>query len=336
MLLKPTILIATLGTLAGCSVVKVSEKPAGGENSDDIDGIPFYVKVEKFKKTTIYTETWLRATLTVETKAIDTADNKEVVVDTGKQPYVMDLPKGPNPALTAIKKALLNAEMQSAGTAEKIIDDFQKLAPYDHSNAKPERIGNNVAAEWVVDSSKTYYINAPLPWFGSASLTQKLAPDGTLTEVTSSPDTKLAEGLSTLIPFKEFLSGEFVETAAEATKAASDDDKIKMNQALKKLDLDVAPRAPAAKAATRRIVFAMTLAIDEVGYEYTLSTLPGAICDLRPLEFQDIAAGTVLFSRKDISASKKDDEKKEEGQKIGIAGSIALPKDWGAPAKPEK
>jgi hypothetical protein len=329
---KRVIVIATAVTLAGCSVVQVSEKASGDTKSTDIDGIPFYVKVEKFKRITTYTETWLRATLTVEKKAIDTADKKEVVVDAGKQPYVMDIPKGSNPALTAIKKTLLNAETEDAGTAEKVIDDFQKLAPYDHSNAKPERVSNDIESEWVVDRSKTYYINAPLPWFGSASLTQKLAPDGTLTEVTSTPDTKLAEGLSTLIPFKEFLSGKFVESVADATEAApSEDDKMKISQALQSLDLDVPVRGAREKARTRRIVFAITLTIEEVGYEYTLSTLPQAtpFTDLKPLCFKDIDAGKVLFARKDIAVGRKEEDKKQDGQKIGIAGSISLPKEWG-------
>jgi hypothetical protein len=331
--LKLVIVSVTLLTLAACSVVKVSEK-TGTADSKDIDGIPFHVKVEKFKKTTTYTETWLRATLTAEIKAIDTVDKKETIVEAGKQPYVMDIAKGPNPALTEIKKMLLEADTESAGTARKVIDAFQKLPAYDHATAKPERVSNNLTSEWVVDSSTTYYINAPLPWFGSASLTQKLAPDGTLTEVTSTPDTKLAEGLSALIPFKEFLSGKFVESAADAAKATtSDAEKMQFNSAQKRLDVGVRFRPAAEREESRRIVYAMTLTIEEVGYEYTLTTLPQVtpFPDLKPLEFKDIEAGTIMFVRKDISAGKKDEEK-DEGQKIGIAGSISFPKDWGTPA----
>lgn len=329
--MKRVIVMATVGTLAGCSVVSVSQKEASDGNSTKVDGIPFYVKVEKFKKTTTYTETWLRATLTVQVKAIDTKDNKESIVDAGKQPYIVDIPKGPNTALAEIKTKILDSDTASAGAAKEVIDAFVKLELYDHKTAVPEAVANVVTSEWVVDRNKTYYLNAPLPWFGAASLTQKLASDGTLTEMTSAPDTKLAEGLATLIPFKEFLSGKFVETVADATKtAATPDDKMALTKALKGIDLSSPPKPAMEKEKDRRVVYAMTLAVDEVGYEYVLTSLPQdqPVTDLSALKFADVAADKALFTRKPLGGA-KEEEKKDEGQKIGIAGSINFPRQWG-------
>lgn len=43
----------------------------------------------------------------------------------------------------------------------------------------------------------------------------------------------------------------------------------------------------------------------------------------------------VMFTRKDIGPDARKEEKKEEGAKIGIAGSIHLPKEWAAAGKEE-
>jgi hypothetical protein len=322
--------------LAACSVVTITEKSTSGGTSNDVDGIPFYVKIEKFKHTSVYLQTWLRATLTVELKVIDKKDNKEVVVEAGKQPYVTDLPIGPNPELADIKTKILSAESLSAGSARDVIDAFKKLKAYDPQAATPELVANTVASEWVVDGARMFYLNAWLPWFGTGSITQKIAADGTLTEATSTQDTKLAEGLSSLVPFKEYLTGRFVETPNEAIASAPEGQSLRINHALMSINSQTTPKSPAESELDRRVVYAMTLAVEEVGYEYTIYSIEDkAISDHTALEFDDVKSKRATFTRKPIGG-KEDEEKKGEGQKIGISGSIDFPKDWGSPDKEDK
>jgi hypothetical protein len=330
------IALMVLGVV-GCGVVRVSER-TDSSDPKKIDGIPFYVKVEKFKKTSTYVQTWLRATLTVEKKAIDTKQGKEVIVDAGKQPFIKDIPKDSLAQLYPIRLKIMNAETQSPGTAAGIVKAFEALALYAQGSAQPELLSNVITSEWVVDRNRTYYLNAPLPWFGNASLTQKLASDGTLTEATSSSDTKLAEGLGALIPFKEFLTGEFVETPTQATaNAISDAEKARIRSALMGFDrqTSIVPFAEIEK--DRRIVYAITLSVEEVGYEYTLATVPQSepIVDLSAISFVNGGAGPSLFTRKVIGA-KTNEEKKTEGQKIGITGTVEFPKGWGGETTPTK
>ena len=335
--MKTVMAMAVAVMLSGCTVVTVHEKEAGGGKSSKIDGIPFYAKTELFKKTSVYSQTWLRATLTVTKKLIDQKDNKELPYGGNKLPYVKDLPKGSNPELAEIIKKIVNADIESPGTAVDIISKFRNLPAFDSSTVTPELVSNSVTSEWVVDRSKTFYLNAPRPFFGSGTLKYKLATDGTLGEGESTADSKLAEGLSTLIPLKEYLTGKFVETPSEADKAATTEGmKLQLYGVTKSMDAITGPKSRTADERDRRFVYAMELSIDEVGYEYTLTALPQPepICDLTALKFQDIGLGKALFLRKPIGGEKKKEDK-TEGKKVGISGSIEFPKDWGGGAAPK-
>ena len=54
--------------LSGCSsTIWVHEKATGTKDKAvSVDGIPFYVKVEKYEQNTKYEKTWIEATLTVD------------------------------------------------------------------------------------------------------------------------------------------------------------------------------------------------------------------------------------------------------------------------------
>ena len=219
-------------TLASCvNVVKVKEETLKADNKTadrSVEGIPFYVKTEMFKQVTVYRQTWFRATLTVSQKLVDIKENKKVTSDAGAQTFMRDIPKkwiistGEVDKLTKLKQDILKANTVPSVDAAKLIADFGRLDAIDPNTLpEPELVGNAISSTWVVDRSRTYYLNAPLPWFGAGSLTQELSSDGTLTKAISAPDTKAVEGLSALIPFKEYLTGEFVKTAAEAVTEGS-------------------------------------------------------------------------------------------------------------------
>lgn len=298
-------------------------------NCDSVQGIPFYAKKVQFRQSSVYVDTWLRVTLTVEKKLVDTATGKEVVIDSGTQQYTKDLANPPGNGLSAIKKKLLESSTADQSVANDIITDFNKLTDVDKTKPINPRITkNSIDLEWVVDYTRTYYLNAPLPWFGTGTLTQTLNGDGTLASATASADTKVADSLSTLVPFKEFLTGKFIKPAP----AAATDDKEKGD--VQKGMIAFRTIDPASKISTKQYVYALSLNVAEMGYEYALSSEPQAapFTVITPITFTEIEKPMANFSRKSVGGA--DDEKKDERQKVGISGSVSFPKDWGAPPKP--
>jgi hypothetical protein len=328
-----------MAAFAGCSVVSVTEKATGATDVKKAPGLPFYVKRPQYTHTTVYRRVWLRATLGIETalKPVDTKAAPAAGAATPKtQTIVRDFPKGSD-KLEAIKLDIIKANSGVAGKpASDVIAAFRAEKSIGEDAVTPIPVKNVVATEWVVDSSKTYYLNATMPWFGSANLTQKVNADGTLSETTSSPDTKLADGLSALIPFKEFLTGKFVKsgTAAAADPATSTDaaellHSLNNSSVLKAYGTGGKPLVLDLK--DTNYTTTLTLSVEEVGYEYALSTLPSSneIRDLQAIPFADKDKSN--FTVTAIGAKKED--KNDETPKIGISGSIDLPKEWAA-AKP--
>ena len=75
-----------------------------------------------------------------------------------------------------------------------------------------------------------------------------------------------------------------------------------------------------------------------MGYEYKLTSLPQAtqIVTTAPLEFEAVTNKMALFVRTDIGSEATKEEEKDDGQRVGISGSINFPKGWpGGEAKPK-
>lgn len=330
MIIRAISVVAAIALLTACAKAVWVQKNSESATAAGVYGLPFYVKTEQFKKTTVYADTWLRSTLTVAKKLVDTKDGKEVLLDRGTQQYVKDLPKPQPDALVDIKSSILRSDNADLAEAERVIQSFMRLKEVDHAKTTGwVLIKNVVESEWVVDNSRTYYLNAPIPWFGSGSLTQKLNADGTLSEVVSTPDTKLSEGLSSLIPLKEYLTGEYVKAAPAA---AAEDNK---DADIKKGMVEFLRVNPRSRVADKAYVYILSLQIEEIGHEYTLTSqpVPQRPADLAPLTLSDVGKAEAQFSRKDIGSEKED--KKEEGPTVGVSGSITFPKGWGS-SKPEE
>jgi hypothetical protein len=293
------------------SVVKVKQ----GETK--LSGIPFFMKNEVFRQVTVNRETWYRLTLKLDKKLVETKDGKEVLLDRGTQSFVAEAKDINDKQVIAIKSAILRADTSNVDDAIQLIKDFQAI-PSRGVATNLSELKNDIASEWVVDDTKVYYLNAPLPWFGTGNLTQKLNPDGTMSEVTSNPDTKLSEGISALLPVKEYLSGEFIDPAPAA---ASDPNKIS--------DVQKGARMFLAQGGTRdlkskQFVYLISLSTDEIGYEVTLQGPPQ---DKRPSLGKSLVAGDagVSIERKPVPVEEK--TAKDETPTIGISGSIKLPKE---------
>jgi hypothetical protein len=308
--------------LCSCaSVIWVKQKPSGSNDKPtDLPGVPFYVKTQQFKQTSVYNKTWLRATLTVEKKWRDRKTGKDT--ERGKESFARDVAKASstNP-LENLRTAILKSNNTSVDAALRLVESFTKIDSVKEADVPAVLVKNSIESEWVVDAGNTYYLNAPLPWFGTGNLSQELNSDGTLSKASSNPDTKLAEGISALLPLKEFLTGEFVKPGKDATS-----DSSTKNDAVGSFLASMAKR-PGAKVEEGDFVYVLSLDVTEVGHEYTLMRPPQHQKPaVAAIPFSAIASDEAMFEMKDLGSDKEDKGDDKDTPKIGISGSITLPK----------
>lgn len=329
---KKIIVFLILPLFASCiDVVRVREaSDANGKTSyNDIGGVPFYTKVAQFTQKTVYDVTWLKVTLSIEKQLIPKPGASQSADKIPAQTFEKNICIADQEKLNEIKEYIVEAQNENKDMSSEILKAFEALPKrsfadhkqYIESCKMPPISQNIVERTLIANTDHPYYLNAPLPWFGNGSLTQKLGEDGTLTEATASADTKLAEGISQLIPLKEYLTGRFV-------KSASSDSDAKVAVAM----LDHAQQPD-----NVNVVF--SIKAEQVGYEYTftkiLSSSEVKDGNLIVQKAIDFSPETYSFSRKKIN-SESGDEKKDDGQKIGISGSIEFPKDWNASSEQKK
>ena len=337
MLSRTVLVVAITALLASCTnVLRVKERVVedNGVKYKTIGGVPFYVKREQFKQTTLYTKTWLKATLTVDKRVLDSKVEKEFQLETSKQVFVTQLLKETSDKLSPIRIAIMNADIHDGDDAETVIKQFEALESIcDDTRVKAVLVTNVVESEWVVDERQKYYLNAPLPWFGSASLTQEINPDGTLSKAISTPDTKMAEGISALIPLKEYLTGRFVEGLEDKSTEEA------MN-AVTPAGLTLLKAGRPGFRFSRdkdevQVVYVLSLSTEETGHEYTFTRVH---MPPQPEPPTAILFDTekYAFSRRDIGHSAQPSEVTGDGTTVEITGSIRFPDDSSAtgPAKP--
>lgn len=284
-----------------------------------VKGIPFYIKTERHTQVTKHIKTWTRLTLTVKaTVVVDPANAKKNIVTV--QSYSRDILNSERPKLSTLKTTILTAENNRTGLVEvkKAFDDAQ-IASFESEDDIPNRlVANTILSEWVVDKTKKYYINAPVPWFGTNEFTQTLNADGTLATSTTKSDSKLAEAITSIIPFKEFLTGKFVSNLADIPAEAQTEMSHFIN-----------PFPSNNQIQNSNVTFVYELSIEEVGYEYELKkVLPDSYVltnDIAPLLMANI--NKLQFTKKEIKPEppKKPEEKKEdEGKKIVLDGGLKI------------
>ena len=216
-MIKPLIAGSMIFFVLGCTNTVWVAKDVENDTAD-VEGIPFYVKREQHVQTTVYSHTWLNAELTVKKFAKAPSTSTDTAFETIK--FQKQIRRERANVLDPVKQAIVGIQRTSEGNAQQIISQFLAIdEPSDPNSMDATMIQNTLKPEWVVDGRQKYYLNAPLPWFGTSNLTQEFGADGTLTKVISNPDTKLAEGLSTLIPFKEYLTGKYVDSQADKSDA---------------------------------------------------------------------------------------------------------------------
>jgi len=264
-----------------------------------VGGIPFFAKRAIYRQTTIYEVKWLEVTLSMKPEVSDpkTATSAELVANA----------KIGSPELDTLRKTLVETSPGVAKvtqTYDQVIAAFQDLGTAgssiktDREPSPADLVSNSLAQVAIVDYTTPYYLNGPLPWFGSTKVNAELNTDGTLSKGAIEADTKLAEGVSALLPLKEFLSGKFVKVAA-------------------------------AGAAAEPIKYQFKLSVVAKGYRYTLtadyskdpcSVNPDSPCLLKALDKNS----TTLWVRAALDAPSG--EKKADSDAINFSGSVTLPK----------
>jgi len=303
---KTTALVFLTALTMGCaSVVHVyTRRPPKPEcplkvSMKRMKGVPFYIKVGRHQQTTVYHEVWSQATLRIVALQGTGADIKEIEVTSITQAFV----PAARDELRGLQSELAN--VSDAEGLRKVTDRFLDLTK-DKRHVGTERltqpVSNYLEPIDTVDYSKLYFINAPLPWFGSATLTAKVAADGTLSEASATSETKLAEAISSVLPIKEWLTSTVVPT-----KATGGQGKVFAAAMPQKAYLNVEQR----------------------GYVYTFTKLlPTDPCFGKPDEkcLIPIAFDTDGRNYRRTELGKEEEKKKEAGKSIEVNGTIELPK----------
>ena len=151
--------IAATMLVASCTnVLWVKERVAEGDKVKyrRIGGVPFYVKREQFKQTTVYAKTWLKSTLTVDRRVMDVRLGKELVLESSKQSFQRQLLSENSDRLSPIKLAIINARVESSEDAHQVIRNFEALRSIcDDSTVRAVILKNVMESEWVVDEGQS-------------------------------------------------------------------------------------------------------------------------------------------------------------------------------------
>jgi hypothetical protein len=221
----------------GClSTVRIKRDPldatkkAKAQESEDAQGIPFYIKTASCKQQTI----WLQPVYTLTLKRVITSKfEDEAAAKTAKAEL-------PSPRVISSTKVLSLSQMdkdvvdlrallskpisaeQDVPSQKAQVDQIEDL--WEKISAKPDynplkvsedslvassdvfRAANTSSPEVLVDYSRMYYYNSPRPWVGSSQVGAKLASDGTLTEGSAQNQTQTLSTLISALPVSAVLT----------------------------------------------------------------------------------------------------------------------------------
>lgn len=305
--LLPSVLAPLILSCIGCQTLQVKRAHApatgGGQqettgnqsssgyqaSTENVPGMPFYIK----KAACVHTVVWLEPVYTLTLELTTT-------------------PAGgtPKPSTVQLGSVILSLKQLQAKPAQDFfhalngdsptIEDImrawvpvatQEGTPYTPTNFPDTSnrilISNTAEPQLYVDYSQPYYLNVTRPVAGSAKVDNKLASDGTLTEVSAEVEDKTIATIATGI--KDIVSAVGTAVKSVATETVQ---HVKLSVAIG-------------------------------GFKHTLSKLdptPTLPCAAAEAE----VSAPYVYSRSEVSAptEKKIDSK---GSKISVSGEIVLP-----------
>jgi hypothetical protein len=218
--------------LCGCaSAFKVSQAASAG-------GLPFYTKAMIYRQHSTYEYAWIRVSLSTAPVVGEDKGEEKLGARTTFVREIADIPE--NRARVARLQALVSdfpgAPLDSLSdrlvAIRSVLDSIAPL-PSTH-RTKPTAAdlrltGNFVERVAIVDYTKTYYLNARVPFFGSSNLSAEVAADGTLSKGANAAVGGGADALSAvttavtgITPIREYLSSKWIPTRADSTALASE------------------------------------------------------------------------------------------------------------------
>lgn len=304
--MKTTVFMAAVTLLiTSCNVLRVSK--GDGAANTQCEGIPFYVQKEVYKQETKYQYTWIEVSLS-------SVQEKE-----GAKPSSTTIWRlTPDDSLIRYLNSVTSMTEMTVDEVNNFLKQMEKskaanLNP--DSNSIKQVISNSCKPELIVDYSTKYYLNARKPLFGNTTVTQKLAPNGTLSESSATVESSLDEiaiaaiGLATpLASIKVAQIGAAVTSVAALQPA----DDIKMAK-------EAGGKAKINPVSDK---IKYTISIREAGYIYTFTKYHDSFvsCNSQMIK-PNLSQGN--FSRTAYTA--QESESKDNKKAIKVEGSIELP-----------
>jgi hypothetical protein len=203
--------IATLTailTFTGCgSALRISHRSTGtNASTTSVPGVPFYVKRARCRQEVVWLEPIYTLTLTA--------------MIPGKDGTLQSRPSGsmvlPRSSFVRDEVKDLIKTVTNGGDETTVLANWRKVTPLISSNVQTRGfssltaediilLGSSAAPVVFVDYTDQYYVNAKLPWAGSANVDAKVAEDGSLTEASGQVETKTIETL--LSPVNTAITG---------------------------------------------------------------------------------------------------------------------------------
>lgn len=328
--MKKIYLLGMVFLLSGCvSTVWVSEKSDSDSLFEykSVKGIPFYTKKEVFDQTTVYSQSWVEVTLKVDRKLVDNSGNDPKNLGSNSQSFIRNVELKDYALFDEVKTSVITNEKIDNAIVNDIINKFlQVKGVTDFDSIKEVMLSNSVISKWVVDEKSEYYLNAPLPWFGSSNLTQEINDNGTLSKVISNPDAKLSEGITSLIPFKDFLSAKYVDPLLSDDENNISDSSDTTKALFSTFALDPNILLPDNKKLD--VIYTISITAVNTGYVYSFS---GRTKDKPSGEKIGFDNKGGVFTRelipKNSPNNENDGSESDSSPQINISGTITLPKE---------
>ena len=284
--------------LSGCvDTIKVSRTYKQGDKTvtDTLPGLPFNKKYPVLTQKSVRDKHFYQVTFAYVDNKTENTIVLEKFIDAGTSAGLNKLERLEELGATIEKDKPVDSQVFN--NYKNTFDKITEGATFNSINA--ECIENSITTEWKVDPNSQYYINSPLPWFGSNEFSAELNDDGTLKTVKASPDTNasaIVDTVAGMIPLSDYLTAKYV--------------------------------TPLTKAFTETVTYQLTLKIKEGGYRYTYT---------KPMTDENATLGDCLnagpgisFSRTSLTSSKTDAATENSAsatssKSITINGTIQLP-----------
>lgn len=201
--------LALATTLNGCATYRVMRYDGQGRAYRNVPGVPFYVKRAVCRQETVLQQDVRKLTLQIDSFVYNQGgvflETRRLSPDREAIVSASVLQSGPFVHLRSL--------IERMSDKDSVLTALERLPAFDPSNWRTERlllVSNQTAPSQYVDYSNQYYMNVDRPLIGSASVTAKLASDGTLTESTAEVKDETVQSFLSLIPIKEILTSRLI------------------------------------------------------------------------------------------------------------------------------